>query len=48
MGILKTIERIKPKPEIEKTMDILRTLNEHEVPADEASLKQKMELYNAL
>ena len=48
MGILKTIERMKPKPEIEKTIDILKTLNEQEVPADEASLKQKMELYNAL
>jgi hypothetical protein len=48
MGILKTLERIKIKPKIEKTIEILRTLNEQEVPADEASVKQKLELYNAL
>lgn len=48
MGILKTLERMKPKPEIEKTIDILRTLNEQEVPVDEASVKQKLELYDAL
>lgn len=48
IGILKILLQIKPKPEIEKTIHILQVFNQEEVPADEASIKQKMELYNAL
>jgi hypothetical protein len=48
MGILKILQKIKPKSEIEETIDILQAFNSKELPADEASIRQKLELYNAL
>jgi hypothetical protein len=48
IGILKILQQIKAEPEIEKTIQILQTFNQEESPADEASIKQKLELYNAL
>ncbi|MGA2680185.1 MAG: hypothetical protein ABSF44_00110 [Candidatus Bathyarchaeia archaeon] len=47
-GILKILQQLKAKPEIEKTIQILQTFNEEELPADKASIKQKLELYNVL
>jgi hypothetical protein len=48
IGILKILQQIKAKPEIEKTIHILQVFNQEELPVDEASIKQKLELYNAL
>jgi hypothetical protein len=48
IGILKILYKISPKSEIEETIDILKAFNAEEIPADEASIKQKLELYNAL
>ena len=48
MGILKILQKIKPKSEIEETIDILQAFNSKELPADEGSIRQKLELYNAL
>ncbi len=47
-GILKVLQKIKPKPEIKETIKTLETFNEEELPADEGSIRQKLELYNAL
>jgi hypothetical protein len=48
MSILKILQENKPKPEIEKTIDILKAFNTEELPADEESIQQKLRLYNAL
>lgn len=48
LGILRILQNIKPKREIEETIDILKTFNAEELPADEISIKQKLELYNAM
>jgi hypothetical protein len=48
LGILNTLQKIKIKPEIDQTIDILKVFNEKELPVDETSIKQKLELYNAL
>jgi hypothetical protein len=48
MGILKILQKIKPKSEIEETIAILQAFNSKELPADEGSIRQKLELYNAL
>ena len=48
LGILNTLQKIKPKREIKETIVILKIFNEKEIPADEISIKQKLELYNAL
>ncbi len=48
MGILKILQQIKAKPEIEKTIRILQAFNQEELPADEASIKRKLEIYDAL
>ena len=49
MGILTTLQKIKTKTEIDETIDILKSFNTEELPsADEKSIKQKLELYNAL
>lgn len=48
IGILKTLEKIKPKPEIKGTIEILKAFNQEEIPADQTSIKQNLELYNAL
>ncbi len=47
-GILKILQEIKPTPEIEKTIDILKAFNTEELPADKESIQQKLRLYNAL
>lgn len=48
MGILKILQQMKPKPEIEATIKILEAFSQEELPADKASIRQKLELYNAL
>jgi hypothetical protein len=48
LGILKASQKIKPKAEINETIDILKLFNREELPVDEISIKQKLELYNAL
>ena len=48
LGLLKTLQTLKPKREVNETIDILETLNVEGIPADEESILQKMRLYNAL
>ncbi len=48
IGILKTLDQIKPKPEIKVTIEILKVYSQEEIPADQSSIKQNLELYNAL
>ena len=48
LGILNTLEKIKPNRETNETIDILEALNTEAMPADEESILQKMRLYNAL
>jgi len=48
LGLLKILQTIKPKREINETIDILETLNTEEIPADEESILKNMRLYNAL
>lgn len=48
VGILKILQQIKEKTEIEETIHILQVFTQEEIPADKASIKQKLELYNAL
>ena len=47
-GILKILWQTNPKPEVNAAMEILKAVNLQELPADEVSIKQKLELYNAL
>lgn len=48
LGILNVLLQTNPKPEVDNTVKILKAINPQELPADEASIKQKLELYNAL
>lgn len=48
LGILNALQKKNPKPEVENTAKILKAINTQELPADENSIKQKLELYNAL
>jgi hypothetical protein len=48
LGILNVLQQISPKPEIANAIKILKAISIQELPADETSIKQKLELYNAL
>jgi len=48
LGILNVLEQTKHKPDVENTAKILKAINTQELPADEDSIRQKLELYNAL
>jgi hypothetical protein len=48
MGILKILKQTTPKPEMDQTIKVLEAINPKELPADETSIRQKLELYNAL
>ena len=48
LGILNVLEQTNPKPEIDKTIKILKAINPKELSADETSIRQKLKLYNAL
>ncbi len=48
LGILNVLEQTNPKPEIDKTIKILKAINPKELSADEDSIRQKLKLYNAL
>ena len=47
-GILRALEQITHKPEVDNTVKILKAINTQGLSADEESIKQKLELYNAL
>ena len=47
LGLLKILRNIKPTSDIDKTIEILETLDIEELPADERSIFEKMRLYNA-
>jgi hypothetical protein len=48
LGILIVLQQTILKPEVDNTAKILRAISSKELPADEASIRQKLELYNAL
>ena len=48
IGVLKILQQIKSKPEIEETIQIIQSFTNEELPADKDSIKRKLELYNAL
>jgi hypothetical protein len=48
LGILNVLQQTNPKSEVENTAKILKAISTQELPADENSIKQKLELYNAL
>ena len=48
LGILKVLQEIKPTPEINKTIALLKTFKTEEQPADGESIRKNMRLYNAL
>jgi hypothetical protein len=48
IGILNTLDEIKPTTEIGKTIDILKAYNTEELPANKESIRQKLSLYNAV
>ena len=47
LGILRILQQVNQKPEVNKTTKILEAINSKELPADQKSIKQKLELYNA-
>ena len=48
LGILEVLGQTNPKSEVENTLKILKAINPQELPADKESIRQKLELYNAL
>ena len=48
LGILNVLKQTKPKSEVDNTVKILKAINPQELPADRVSIRQKLELYNAL
>ena len=48
LGILKILGQTNPKPQVNDAMKILKAVNSQELAADEDSIRQKLELYNAL
>ena len=48
LGILRILRQTSPKLEVDNTVKILKAINPQEIAADEASIRQKLELYNAL
>jgi hypothetical protein len=48
LGILEVLRQTNPKPEVEITLKILKAIAPQVLPADEVSIRQKLELYNAL
>lgn len=47
IGLLRTMQRIKPKSEVTETIKILETFRVDEIQADERRILEKMRLYNA-
>lgn len=48
LGILEVLRHTNAKSEVENTLKILKAINVQEQPADKESIRQKLELYNAL
>jgi hypothetical protein len=48
LGILNVLRQTNPKPEVENAAKILKAISTQELPADKDSIRQKLELYNAL
>lgn len=48
LGILEVLGQTASKPEVEDTLKILKAVTPQVVPADKESIRQKLELYNAL
>lgn len=47
LGLLKILRGVRPKNEIDETIEIMEALNVEEISADQRSILQKMRLYNA-
>ncbi len=48
LGVLNVLRQTNPKSEVENTAKILKAISTQELPVDEDSIRQKLELYNAL
>ncbi len=48
LGLLISLQEIKPTPQTQDTIDLLKAFNAEPLPADTKSIQQKMRLYNAL
>ena len=48
LSMLKVLQEIKPKQEIDQTIDLIRIFNQEETPVNSESILQKLRLYNAL
>jgi hypothetical protein len=48
LGILKVLLQTNAKPAVDSTVKILKAIGTKEFPADEDSIRQKLDLYNAL
>lgn len=48
LGILEVLQQTNAKSEVKNTLKILKAINPKELPADKESIRQKLELYNAL
>jgi len=48
LGILNALKHTTPKREVDHTVKILKAISTKELPADKDSIRQKLELYNAL
>jgi hypothetical protein len=47
LGLLKTLQKIKPKREVEETIKLMETIGVKETQVDERSILARMRLYNA-
>jgi hypothetical protein len=47
LGLLKVLQKIKPKREVKETIKLMETLDVKEMQADEKSILERMRLYNA-
>jgi hypothetical protein len=48
LGLMKILQKISPRDEIERTISVLQTFGEKEIPGNERSVIRNMELYNAV
>jgi hypothetical protein len=48
LTMLKILQEIKPKQEIDQTIDLIKIFNQEEMPVNSESILQKLRLYNAL
>jgi hypothetical protein len=48
LGLLATLQKLYPNDKIKRTISILQTFGEKEMPSDESSINRNLELYDAI